>query len=140
MHGNPLGKLINLKQRGTVEDYQHQFQSLLARAKTVRPDQQVDLFTFGLNDPIRMDVELQDPRNLATIMNLTCAYERRMQLERGQDIRRSNTNYHTTLHLPSTSAQNWQATQTKEADQLRPSQQALVRSVMQHLLLYKKAK
>lgn len=79
-----------------MEDYQRQFQSLLARATTVRPDQQVDLFTAGLNDSIRMDMEFQNPQNLATAMNLTCAYERRMQPKQSQDIRRSNTNYQIT--------------------------------------------
>ena len=36
---NPLGELINLKQMGTIEDYQRQFQTLLARATSVRQDQ-----------------------------------------------------------------------------------------------------
>ncbi|OIT36537.1 putative mitochondrial protein, partial [Nicotiana attenuata] len=45
---NPLGELVNLKQTGTVEEYQRLFQERLARAsKCVRIDQQVSLFTAG---------------------------------------------------------------------------------------------
>ncbi|WCJ37220.1 hypothetical protein M5689_018372 [Euphorbia peplus] len=80
---NPLGELINLKQASTVEEYQHQFQTLLARANTVRADQQVDMFTAGLIETLRVDVEMQDPPNLVTAMNLARAFERNMQLNRG---------------------------------------------------------
>ncbi|XP_010264784.1 PREDICTED: uncharacterized protein LOC104602705 [Nelumbo nucifera] len=80
---NPLGELINLKQTGTVAEYQRQFQTLLARASFVRPDQQVDMFTAGLSEPLRVDVEMQNPPNLVTAMNLARAFERKLQLRRG---------------------------------------------------------
>ncbi|XP_057992829.1 uncharacterized protein LOC131173948 isoform X1 [Hevea brasiliensis] len=80
LRGNPLGELINLKQTGTVEEYQKQFQSLLARANSVRTDQQVNFFTAGLFEVIRLDVEMQNPPNLGTAMNLARAFEKKQQL------------------------------------------------------------
>ncbi|XP_019053919.1 PREDICTED: uncharacterized protein LOC109114927 [Nelumbo nucifera] len=80
---NPLGELINLKQIGTVVEYQRQFQTLLARASLVRPDQQVDMFTARLAEPLRVDVEMQSPPNLVTAMNLARAFERKLQISRG---------------------------------------------------------
>lgn len=77
MSGNPSGELVNLKQVGFVGEYQKQFQTLLARATTVRGDQQVDLFTAGLNDGLRVDVEMQNPPNLVTTMNLPELLKRR---------------------------------------------------------------
>lgn len=50
LRGNPLGELVDLKQGGSVEEYQQQFQTFLARATTVRTDQLVNLFTAGLNE------------------------------------------------------------------------------------------
>ena len=76
---NSLGELVNLKQTGSVEDYEQQFQALLARVTTVQPNQQVDLFTAGLSEGLRVDVELQNPPNLITAMSLARAFERRHQ-------------------------------------------------------------
>ncbi|NAW23561.1 hypothetical protein FGF82_23860, partial [Salmonella sp. gx-f9] len=47
MSNNPFGELANLRQTGTVEEYQHQFQSLLARTTDLKPRLQVNLFTAG---------------------------------------------------------------------------------------------
>nr|GMD86704.1 putative mitochondrial protein [Ipomoea batatas] len=55
---NPLGDLINVKQRARhIDEYVSDFQLLLARADSVRIDQQVDLFTTGLDELLRIDVE-----------------------------------------------------------------------------------
>lgn len=89
MSGNPSGELVNLKQVGSVGEYQKQFQTLLARATTVRGDQQVDLFTAGLNDGLRVDVEMQNPPNLVTAMNLPRAFEKKAIITHGS-LQRSN--------------------------------------------------
>lgn len=68
LRNNPLGELVNLNQTGTVEYYQREFQGLLARAYTTQVDQHVDLFTEGLLDSIRLDVEMQNPPNLVQAM------------------------------------------------------------------------
>nr|GMD93470.1 putative mitochondrial protein [Ipomoea batatas] len=55
---NPLGDLVNVKQRARhIDEYVSDFQLLLARADSVRIDQQVDLFTAGLDELLQIDVE-----------------------------------------------------------------------------------
>lgn len=65
MSSLPLGELVYLKQNGSVDEYQKQFQVLLARATLDRENQHVSLFTAGLTEGLRVDVELQSPPNLA---------------------------------------------------------------------------
>lgn len=77
---NPLGELINLKQTSSVEEYQRNFQNRLARASSVRIDQQVDMFTTGLVDSIRLDVEMHNPYNLVQAMSLARAFEKKIQI------------------------------------------------------------
>ncbi|XP_068666437.1 uncharacterized protein [Aristolochia californica] len=63
---NPLGDLVLLHQISTVELYQKAFQKKLARAsKVVRVDQQISLFTTGLTEALRLEVELLAPTDLA---------------------------------------------------------------------------
>jgi hypothetical protein len=38
-------------------------------------DQQIQLFTMGLQEPLSIDVQLQNPMALAVAMNLARAYE-----------------------------------------------------------------
>ena len=57
--------------------YVEAFLSRMAHAGPLSPLQQVQLFTGGLPDPIRTDVELQAPTDLQRAMGLERAYERR---------------------------------------------------------------
>lgn len=41
LQSNPLADLLSLEQTGSIEEYQRQFQNLLAHASIVRMDQQV---------------------------------------------------------------------------------------------------
>ncbi|XP_039820334.1 uncharacterized protein LOC120682466 [Panicum virgatum] len=80
--GSPLGAnhlsdLARLPFRGSVAEYQELFQARLAPAGYLSPLQQVQLFTGGLPDQIRIDVELQAPMDLQRAMSLARAYERR---------------------------------------------------------------
>ncbi|XP_068657984.1 uncharacterized protein [Aristolochia californica] len=62
---NLLGKLVNLKQTGTIEVYQKIFQECLARASTnVKPSQYVNLLIAGLTEALYLEVELHEPRDL----------------------------------------------------------------------------
>ncbi|KAG6511769.1 hypothetical protein ZIOFF_029846 [Zingiber officinale] len=90
LSNNPLGELANLKQTGSVEDYQRQFQSLLARTSDLRPRQQVDLFTTGLVEDLRIDIELQKPGNLGITMNMARALEQKQCFYRGGCPLRTN--------------------------------------------------
>ena len=72
-----MSDLVRIQFRGSVIDYQEVFQARLAHAGYLTPEQQVQLFTGGLPDPIRTDVELQAPADLQRAMALARAYERR---------------------------------------------------------------
>ena len=61
---NPLGELARLRFRTTVDDYQERFSSLLCHTSPLAPDQQVQLFTAGLPEQIKINVELMNPQNL----------------------------------------------------------------------------
>jgi hypothetical protein len=61
---NGLAKLKDLHRTGSVEEYQQQFSLLLCRCDDLTPMQQVNLFTVGLGEPLRTDVELLAPSNL----------------------------------------------------------------------------
>ena len=105
---NPLGELKELRQTGTVEEYQRNFLAILCRVKHRQPRQQVQLFTPGLVEPIRTDVELQNPASLQMAMALARAYERRALaakevLRPTSSMRTSTAQHHTgqrPLHLP----------------------------------------
>lgn len=77
MSSNPIGKLVNLKQNGSLNEYQRQFQALLALATLVYVDQQVNLYTAGLSKDLRADVEVTESANLATLINLTRGFEKK---------------------------------------------------------------
>lgn len=54
-----------------------QFSQLLCRCDDLSLTQQVNLYTAGLGEPLRTDVELQAPTHLQTAMSPARAYERR---------------------------------------------------------------
>jgi hypothetical protein len=72
-----MAELKALYRTCTVKAYQRQFSVLLCRCDDLSPMQQVNMFTAGLGDPLRTDVELLAPTNLQTAMSLACAYERK---------------------------------------------------------------
>jgi hypothetical protein len=73
---NGLAELKALYRTSTVEDYQWQFSMLLCRCEDLTFKQQVNFFTAGLREPLRIDVELMNPADLQTAMSLARAYER----------------------------------------------------------------
>nr|GMD74662.1 ABC transporter I family member 1 [Ipomoea batatas] len=78
LRSNALGCLVKLNQGGRpVEVYNDDFQSALLCTSTVRQDQVVDLYTAGLDDWLRIDVEHQRPQNLDVAMNFARSYSRR---------------------------------------------------------------
>lgn len=74
---NPLGELIKLQRVSTVVEYTDHFIKLLARCDDITELQQIDIFTTGLGDPLRIDVELHHPVSLEDAMGLARSYERR---------------------------------------------------------------
>jgi len=81
VRSNPLGELTHLRCMGTVATYQDAFLQLLARCDDVTERQQVDIFTAGLRNPLRIDVEMQHPTSLEDDMSLVRAFERRIQID-----------------------------------------------------------
>lgn len=77
LRSNPLGELAYLRRTSTVQEYQQRFLALLYRTDQLTSKQQVQLFTAGLRNPLKIDVELQNPSNLQTAMSLAHAYEHR---------------------------------------------------------------
>jgi hypothetical protein len=75
---NGLAELKDLHRTGSAEEYQRQFSLLLCRCDDLTPMQQVNLFTAGLGEPLRTDVELLAPSNLQSAMHLARAYERQV--------------------------------------------------------------
>jgi hypothetical protein len=73
---NHRADLAQLPFRGSVNDYQDTFLAKMAHVGHLSQEQQVSLFTGGLPDAIRVDVELQAPR-LQRAMALALAYEQR---------------------------------------------------------------
>jgi hypothetical protein len=77
---NGMADLKDLRHTGTVEDYQRQFLSILFRCDDMTQLQQAQMFTTGLGELLRTDVELLTPTTLQRTMHLACAYERHMDL------------------------------------------------------------
>jgi hypothetical protein len=58
-----------------VAEYQSQFLSLLARCDGLVEKHQVNVFTAGLCNPLKTDIELEHPATLKEAMALARAYE-----------------------------------------------------------------
>jgi hypothetical protein len=79
IQNNPLGELARLPFRTTVDEYQERFWALLCHVAPLTPEQLVQLFTAGLPEHIRIDVELLSPPDLNTALTMARAYEHRAQ-------------------------------------------------------------
>ena len=75
---NGMADLKELKRTGTVEEYSRQFLTLLCRCDDMSHRQQSNMYTTGLGEPLRTDVELQTPETLQRAMHLARVYERRL--------------------------------------------------------------
>lgn len=73
---NHLADLARLSFQGSVAAFQEAFLAKMARVDRLSAAQQVQLFTGGLPEPLRTDVELQYPADLQRAMSLVRAYER----------------------------------------------------------------
>ena len=76
-HGTRLSELARLPFVSTVQEYIDRFNAILCHARDLSTPQKAELFTGGLLDHIRVDVELRNPQDLQTAMHLTRAFERR---------------------------------------------------------------
>lgn len=74
---NPLAELVQLKRTGTVDDFIDQFLASLSRVRPLTSEEQVQLFTARLQEPLSIDVDLQVPQTMETTMSLARVYEGR---------------------------------------------------------------
>jgi hypothetical protein len=84
---NGLAYLKELRRTGTVDEYQRQFLTLLCRCDDMTSQQQVQMFTTGLGETLRTDVELAALAELQQAMNLTRAYEHRISVSTPDTIK-----------------------------------------------------
>jgi hypothetical protein len=61
-------------------EYQRKFLSLLARCDGLAENHQINVFTVGLCNPLKADVELEHPATLEEAMALAHAYEQRLSM------------------------------------------------------------
>nr|GMD28243.1 uncharacterized protein LOC109179592 [Ipomoea batatas] len=80
LRGNALGMLTYVRQNGRpLEEYTDEFQEILGLTTTVRQDQEVDLYTTGLDEWLRIDVENLHPPNLDVAMNIARSSSRKQR-------------------------------------------------------------
>jgi hypothetical protein len=77
---NGMADLKELKRTCTVEEYSRQFLTLLCRCDDMSHRQQSNMYTAGLGEPLRIDVELQTLKTLQCAMHLARVYERCLML------------------------------------------------------------
>jgi hypothetical protein len=80
VRSNCLGELTRLRMTGTVAEYQEKFLALLGHVESLSMSQQVSIFTSGLIDLLKIDVELHNPQDLDTAMSLAGAHELRTKI------------------------------------------------------------
>jgi hypothetical protein len=64
MRSNPLGELCHLRLDGSLDDYIDKFYQWLTRYDKFSEPQQIKIFTAGLHEPLKTDVELDAPKTL----------------------------------------------------------------------------
>ena len=66
---------MSLRKTGIVDDYTECFLAHVTCAGTLDEQQQVNIYTAGLLEPLKTDVELQNPPDMEMAMSLARAYE-----------------------------------------------------------------
>jgi hypothetical protein len=79
VRGSRLAELARLQFTTSVQEYADRFNTVLCHAPNLDPVQKAELFVGGLPDHIRVDVELQSPQDLSTMVRLARGYELRAQ-------------------------------------------------------------
>jgi hypothetical protein len=101
LQGNALGELIQLHRDGSVADYQTKFLSLLMRCEDLVEKHQINIFTAGLRNPLKTDIELENPATLEEAITLARTYEQRLSLQdRATPARVASSPKHLLLTVP----------------------------------------
>jgi hypothetical protein len=74
---SPIGELAMLRRKGSVDDYSARFMALSYRDPSLTEYQQIHLYITGHDNPLHMDVALQQPATLDDTVIFARAYEQR---------------------------------------------------------------
>jgi hypothetical protein len=77
MHSNPLGELCHLRLDGSLDDYIDKFYQRFTRCDELSEPQQIAIFTAGLVERLKTDVELDAPNHPRGHAALARTYIRR---------------------------------------------------------------
>jgi hypothetical protein len=80
LRGNALGELIQLRRETTFANYQSRFLALVNCCTGLTEKQQIAIFMADLCNPLKTDIELEQPAMLDDAMALTRAYENRLAM------------------------------------------------------------
>ncbi|KAJ1420430.1 FAR1 DNA-binding domain [Sesbania bispinosa] len=89
-NGFSTALLIEIKIGIMVKDLTH---ALILRTSDLKPHQQVDLFTAGLVEELKIDIEMQQPGNLGIAMNMARALECKQRVSQGTLISRTSMSW-----------------------------------------------
>jgi hypothetical protein len=88
---NTLGELIQLQRETIVAGYQSKFLALVTRCAGLIEKHQIDIFTNGLCNPLKTNIELEAPVTLEDTMALARTYDQCLQMGTEQP---SRVNHH----------------------------------------------
>jgi hypothetical protein len=71
---NPLGELCHRRLDGSLNDYISKFYQRLTHCDKFSESQQITIFTAGLGEPLKTDVEFDAPKTLEDVVALAHAY------------------------------------------------------------------
>jgi hypothetical protein len=74
----PFRELAMLRRTGLVDEFTKRFMALSCRDPTITEQQQIQLFTTGMGDPLRLDIALQQPVSMDDAVIFARAYEQRL--------------------------------------------------------------
>jgi hypothetical protein len=81
----PLGELAMLRRTASVDEFAKRFMALSCMDPTITEQQQIQVFTTGLGDPLRLDVTLQQLASMDDAVIFARVYEQRL-LSRGTGV------------------------------------------------------
>lgn len=102
---DPTGTLTKLQQTTTVEEYQTRFEELTNRTEGLNESFMVSCFMRGLEDDIRLNVQMLRPHNLPDAIGLAGMQEKKVNVQRRQlcfEAEKSSTSLDMAHPKPST--------------------------------------
>ncbi|KAJ0077699.1 hypothetical protein Patl1_35564 [Pistacia atlantica] len=104
-----LESFTQLRQPGSVIEYQCKFERWLAKAGALTQDRKVTCFIIGLRDSIRTDVQANRPTTLVMAIGLAKLFDARNQAQR-------RTNIPAVRSGKSSTAKHWASWEDKDGD------------------------